>query len=123
MRTLTHKNFIFRFHHCGLTREEAAELCFVSVREVTKWDNGKTIPPICKRLMRWAKGRDLGGNFAGWKLEDNGRWLVSAEGHRMAPQQILNAVYIEHLYRVNKTRHENIRQLHVLRELRKAKRL
>lgn len=69
------------------------------------------------------KGQGLGGNFAGWKLEDNGRWLVSAEGHRMAPQQILNAVYIEHLYRVDKTRHENIRQLHVLRELRKAKRL
>lgn len=53
------KNYIFRELECQMTKEEVAELCFKTVRTVTGWDEGKPIPPECKRLMRMAKGREL----------------------------------------------------------------
>lgn len=53
------KNYIFRKFECGLSKEETAKLCFKSVRTVTGWDGGKSIPPECKRLMRLAKCREL----------------------------------------------------------------
>lgn len=53
------KNYIFRELECQMTKEEVAELCFKTLRTVTGWDEGKPIPPECKRLMRMAKGREL----------------------------------------------------------------
>ena len=53
------KNYIFREFECGLSVEEAAELCLKSVRTVKQWDKGKAIPPECRRLMRMNKGREL----------------------------------------------------------------
>lgn len=53
------QNYIFREFECGLTVEQAAELCLKTVRTVKKWDKGKTIPPECKRLMRMTKGWEL----------------------------------------------------------------
>ncbi len=53
------KNYIFREFECGLSVEQAAELCLKTVRTVKEWDKGKTIPPECKRLMRMTKGREL----------------------------------------------------------------
>lgn len=53
------KNYIFRELECQMTKEEVAELCFKSVRTVTGWDEGKPIPPECKRLMRITTGREL----------------------------------------------------------------
>ncbi|MBM5112687.1 phage protein [Vibrio parahaemolyticus] len=53
------KNYIFREFECGLSVEQAAELCLKTVRTIKEWDKGKTIPPECKRLMRMAKGREL----------------------------------------------------------------
>ncbi|EJC6931711.1 regulator [Vibrio sp. T21] len=53
------KNYIFREFECGLTVEEAAELCLKNVRTVKQWDKGKVIPPECKRLMRMNKCREL----------------------------------------------------------------
>ena len=50
------KNYIFRELECQMTKEEVAELCFKSVRTVTGWDEGKPIPPECKRLMTFALG-------------------------------------------------------------------
>lgn len=61
------KNYIFRELECQLTKEETAELCFKSVRTVTRWDEGHTIPPECKRLMRMVKGREL-GQTKDWEL-------------------------------------------------------
>ncbi|WP_421190074.1 DUF3653 domain-containing protein [Aeromonas sanarellii] len=61
------KNFIFRWFECGLSEEETANLCFVSVRQVTNWDKGKEIPPACKRLMRMASGRELPTIFKAWE--------------------------------------------------------
>ncbi|CAH7157919.1 Regulator [Vibrio chagasii] len=57
------KNYIFRELECQMTKEEVAELCFKSVRTVTGWDEGKPIPPECKRLMRMSKGSDTWLNF------------------------------------------------------------
>ncbi|MEZ8039625.1 regulator [Vibrio sp. 10N.286.49.E1] len=54
------KNYIFRKLECQLTKEQTANLCFKSVRTVTRWDEGQTIPPECKRLMRIVRGRGLG---------------------------------------------------------------
>ncbi|ENC6707381.1 phage protein [Vibrio harveyi] len=53
------KNYIFREFECGLTVEEAAELCLKSVRTIKQWDKGKAIPPECRRLMRMNNGREL----------------------------------------------------------------
>ncbi|WDY53931.1 regulator [Vibrio fluvialis] len=53
------KNYIFRKFQCGLSKEETAELCFKTVRVVTGWDNGNSIPPECRRLMRMAKGLEF----------------------------------------------------------------
>ncbi|ENQ8747585.1 phage protein [Vibrio parahaemolyticus] len=53
------KNYIFREFECGLTVEEAAELCLKTVRTIKEWDKGKSIPPECRRLMRMNKGREL----------------------------------------------------------------
>ncbi|WP_443089727.1 regulator [Vibrio sp. YYF0003] len=53
------KNLIFREYECGLTIEQTAELCLKTARTVKEWDKGKPIPPVCKRLMRLVKGREL----------------------------------------------------------------
>ncbi len=79
-RELT-KNFIFRWFECGLSEEETANLCFVSVRQVTNWDKGKEIPPACKRLMRMASGRELPTIFKdweGWRMKND--CLVAPNG-------------------------------------------
>lgn len=60
------KNYIFRKLECQLSKEQTAELCFKSVRTVTRWDGGQVIPPECRRLMRMAKGREL-GTSEDWK--------------------------------------------------------
>ncbi|WP_434762820.1 regulator [Vibrio fortis] len=61
------KNYIFRELECQLTIEQTAQLCFKSVRTVTRWDEGQDIPPECRRLMRMAKGREL-GQTSDWNL-------------------------------------------------------
>ncbi|MFQ2112012.1 DUF3653 domain-containing protein [Aeromonas veronii] len=79
-RELT-KNFIFRWFECGLSIEETANLCFVSVRQVTYWDKGKEIPPAYKRLMRMASGRELPTiwkEWEGWRMKND--CLVSPTG-------------------------------------------
>ncbi|SPY28497.1 Uncharacterised protein [Photobacterium damselae] len=34
------KNYYFRKFQCGLSKKDTAELCFKSVRTVTRWDSG-----------------------------------------------------------------------------------
>lgn len=83
------KNYIFREFECQMTKEEVAELCFKTVKTVTSWDNGKPIPPECKRLMRMAKGRQLSIN-EDWQhfkmLYDR---MELPTGQTVRPQQIL----------------------------------
>jgi len=86
------ENYIFREYKCGLTREETADLCFKTVRTVTGWDEGKPIPPECKRLMRMAKGREL-SHSEGWKefkMHHDGLELPT--GQVVMPQQILAGI-------------------------------
>lgn len=63
-RDRIHENEFFRFQQCGLSVQEAAQLCCVNVSVVEEWDKGKRIPPVCRRLMSIYGGRDL--EFAGW---------------------------------------------------------
>lgn len=63
-------NEIFIFQYCGLTIDEAARLCCVSVSTVESWYSGKRIPPLCKRVMALYSGRDL--QFKGWE-----GWTIS----------------------------------------------
>ncbi|EKZ9000175.1 phage protein [Vibrio fluvialis] len=83
------KNYIFREFECGLTREQAAELCFKSVRTVTDWDKGKPIPPECRRLMRMYSRRLL-GQHSGWEefkmVHDR---LELPTGKKITPQQLI----------------------------------
>ncbi len=75
-----------------MTKEEVAELCFKTVRTVTGWDEGKPIPPECKRLMRMAKGRELSVS------EDWGQFKMLYDsmelptGQVVRPQQILAGI-------------------------------
>lgn len=86
------ENYIFREYICCLTREETANLCFKTVRTVTGWDEGKPIPPECKRLMRMVKGREL-SNSEDWqqfKMHKNGLELPT--GRTVTAQQIMAGI-------------------------------
>ncbi|WGY44998.1 regulator [Vibrio sp. ABG19] len=86
------KNYIFRKFECGLSKEETAKLCFKTVRTVTGWDNGRDIPPECRRLMRMVKGREL-SHIEAWKgFKINYEFLEVPTGERLTPQQILTGV-------------------------------
>ncbi len=90
MRRNITKNFIFRWFECGLSEEETAKLCFVSVMEVTLWDGGKKIPDVCKRVMRMAVGRELPTIFTrywdGWRM--NGHHLITPAGTYLSRQRL-----------------------------------
>jgi hypothetical protein len=90
MRRDITKNFIFRWFECGLSPEETAKLCFVSVTEVTFWDEGKKIPDVCKRVMRMAVGRELPTIFTrywdGWRM--SGHHLITPAGTYLSRQRL-----------------------------------
>ncbi|CAH6896154.1 Regulator [Vibrio chagasii] len=86
------KNYIFRELECQMTKEEVAELCFKTVRTVTGWDDGKPIPPECKRLMRMAKGRELGGSHSWLNFKMHYDKLELPTGQLVTAQQLLLAV-------------------------------
>ncbi|MDA0148346.1 regulator [Vibrio sp. LaRot3] len=86
------KNYIFREFTCQLSVEETAELCFKSVRTVTEWDRGKTIPRECRRLMKMAKGRAL-GTSSDWKqFKMNGNKMELPTGRLVSCQEILTGI-------------------------------
>ncbi|WP_368165983.1 DUF3653 domain-containing protein [Aeromonas sp. R9-1] len=97
------KNFIFRWFECGLSIEETAKLCFVSVMEVTQWDEGERIPSACKRLMRMASGRELPSIFErywdGWRM--SGHYLITPAGSRLSRQrlEIIESIGESHIYK------------------------
>ncbi|WP_415721582.1 DUF3653 domain-containing protein [Photobacterium ganghwense] len=83
-------NYIFRKFTCGLSREETAELCFKTVRTVTRWDEGQEIPPVCRRLMKLYSCRDLEAineNWRGWKIKHGE--LVTPNGWSLTPDRIV----------------------------------
>ncbi|EKK9972221.1 phage protein [Vibrio parahaemolyticus] len=86
------KNYIFREFECGLTVEQAAELCLKTVRTVKEWDKGKTIPPECKRLMRMTKGRELSSSdqWEGFKMHYDRLELPT--GQLVTAQQVLTGI-------------------------------
>lgn len=83
------KNYIFREFECGLSKEETADLCFRTVRQVTEWDKGKKIPPECKRLMRMVKGRELASSkeWKGFKMHK--AKLELPTGKMVSPQELI----------------------------------
>ncbi|HGF5000407.1 TPA: regulator [Vibrio parahaemolyticus] len=86
------KNYIFREFECGLSVEQAAELCLKTVRTVKEWDKGKTIPPECKRLMRMTKGRELSPSeqWAHFKMHYDRLELPT--GQLVTAQQVLTGI-------------------------------
>ena len=84
------ENYIFRFFKCGLSIEQTAELCFKSVRTITRWDEGKPIPPECRRLMRMYCGLELdplSDDWRGWKI--NKCELITPNGWSLTPDRII----------------------------------
>lgn len=75
-----------------MTKEEVAKLCFKTVRTVTGWDEGKPIPPECKRLMRMVKGRELStcDEWEQFKMIHGTMELPT--GQIVKPQQILAGI-------------------------------
>lgn len=86
------KNYIFRKFECGLSKEETAKLCFKTVRVVTGWDNGKDIPPECRRLMRLVKSKELSHseNWNNFRMVKDK--LEIPTGQQITPQELLTAV-------------------------------
>lgn len=109
-RNLT-KNFIFRWFECGFSKEETAKLCFVSVTEVTLWDEGKAMPEIYKRVMRMAAGRELPSIFEryweGWRM--SGYHLITPAGSQMTRQrlELIDVMSVETFKRWKNTRIKN----------------
>ncbi|MDC5853825.1 regulator [Vibrio europaeus] len=83
------KNYIFREFECGLSIEQAANLCFKSVRTIKEWDKGKEIPKECKRLMRLQSRLELSPleEWNGFRI--NNHRLELPTGHSVTPQEIL----------------------------------
>ncbi|EOX4448660.1 phage protein [Vibrio alginolyticus] len=86
------KNYIFREFECGLTVEQAAELCLKTVRTVKEWDKGKTIPPECKRLMRMTKGRELSSSEQWEQFKMHYDRLELPTGQLVTAQQVLTGI-------------------------------
>jgi len=86
------KNYIFREFECGLTVEQAAELCLKTVRTVKEWDKGKTIPPECKRLMRMTKGRELSPSEQWEQFKMHYDRLELPTGQLVTAQQVLTGI-------------------------------
>ncbi|HHC6477227.1 TPA: regulator [Vibrio parahaemolyticus] len=86
------KNYIFREFECGLSVEQAAELCLKTVRTVKEWDKGKTIPPECKRLMRMAKGRELSPSEQWKHFKIHYDRLELPTGQLVTAQQVLTGI-------------------------------
>lgn len=86
------KNYIFRKFECGLSKDETAKLCFKTVRIITGWDNGREIPPECKRLMRFYKGREISHHNSWLMFRMVGDRLELPTGKQITSQQLLTAV-------------------------------
>ncbi|HCG6969612.1 regulator [Vibrio parahaemolyticus] len=86
------KNYIFREFECGLSVEQAAELCLKTVRTVKEWDKGKTIPPECKRLMRMTKGRELSASADWEQFKMHHDRLELPTGQLVTAQQVLTGI-------------------------------
>ncbi|MGF1761416.1 DUF3653 domain-containing protein [Photobacterium sagamiensis] len=90
------ENYIFRKFICGLSKIEAANLCFKTVRTVTRWDSGQEIPPECRRLMKMYSGRELGvfnERWEGWRI--NKEKLIIPGGWSLTPDSKNKATIIQ----------------------------
>ena len=90
-RLIAHQNQRFRQFECGLTIEETAELCCKNIKTVQAWDNGRSIPDCCRRLMRLNTGRIISHkkNWEDFKISHH--HIVTPTGETITPQQILLA--------------------------------
>ncbi|WP_096779131.1 DUF3653 domain-containing protein [Zobellella denitrificans] len=101
------KNFIFRWHECGLSKEETAKLCARSVKTITEWDKGKKIPAECITLMKMASGQlehDLSPQWAGWRLA--GEYLIAPSGRRFTGKWLRELDYEMQLKEQEKLRRD-----------------
>ncbi|WP_070963448.1 phage protein [Vibrio sonorensis] len=86
------KNYIFRELECQLSKEEAAKLCFKTVRTITSWDKGKPIPKECRRLMRLYRQLEI-SHLEEWEgFAMKGSKMLTPTGQLASPQQILTGL-------------------------------
>ena len=113
------KNYIFREFECGLTIEEAAKLCLKTVRTVKQWDNGKAIPPECRRLMRMNKGRELSSSEEWENFIMRHDRLELPTGQLVTAQQVLIGVALLELGASNdiKIAHHILKYARVLKNM------
>ncbi|WP_158162519.1 DUF3653 domain-containing protein [Grimontia hollisae] len=91
----TTKNSIFRRFECGLSKADTAKLCFKSVSDVEKWDEGEPIPPECRRLMRMYSGREVCGvneEWSGWRIARGG--IITPANEFLDPDRIITGSYL-----------------------------
>lgn len=119
MRKIT-QNAYFRIYICGLSLENTAKLCFKSVSTVEGWDRGRTIPPVCKRLMKLYSNRNLDPiceDWEGWRF--NKGELITPNGWTLTPDKIVmgNALIEIGSDKDKKTRHELLKIARMLKKV------
>ncbi|EKO3817863.1 phage protein [Vibrio harveyi] len=82
------KKYIFREFECGLS----VELCFKRVKTIKSWDEGKSIPKECKRLMRKQCRFELSyeEEWKGFKMKNSK--LEVPTGQFVTPKEILAGI-------------------------------
>ncbi|HFQ5220714.1 TPA: DUF3653 domain-containing protein, partial [Vibrio vulnificus] len=90
MSKRVNNNYIFRKFICGLSKNQAVELCFKSMRTITRWDAGQEIPPECRRLMKLYSCADLEAineSWRGWQIRQGK--LITPNGWSLTPDRII----------------------------------
>ena len=84
-----HANYIYRWHVCGLSREEVMAITGRSERTVRAWDEGRAIPVLIKALMAHHAGLrppSLHPSWGEWRFQ--GQWIVTPAGRHYTERDL-----------------------------------
>lgn len=89
-----HPNFVFRFHHLGLSDQLAASSVDVDLEQVYRWDDGEEIPPLVRKVWSFESGR-LVPDFTGFsKWSFKGGRIITPDGAAYTEPQLRHALFL-----------------------------
>lgn len=99
-----HSNFVFRFGHCGLGEQQAADLVGVDLEQVYRWDDGEEIPLSVRKVWLYESGKELPNysGFDGWSFRAG--CIVQPSGRSFTPNELNHALYLLSLDKIPKYR-------------------
>lgn len=90
-----HANQLYRWHVCGLSREEVMAITGRSERTVRAWDAGRAIPPLVKALMAHHAGLrppSMHPSWSSWQFRQE--WIVTPAGRHYTERDLTVAVWL-----------------------------